>query len=188
MDQNIDHQKSLSKSKCWHSNNCLHFLKVCCSIHLRAVRLYSNSLSSSSQNEHQQQSQNHFRWRREKKSCQRIPTVDGKRQFPDWNTPNRRVEESQRHLRRLIRVEHFQPFFSNRVFSRNRKFRIKLSKIKDLAGGGGLVGRALDCQMELFQRGVQIWEMAWGEKLWGNQKNKYRLAVGQVEASVQVVS
>ena len=27
MDQNFDHQMSLSKSKCWYSNNCLHFLK-----------------------------------------------------------------------------------------------------------------------------------------------------------------
>ncbi len=25
-DQNFDHQMSLSKSKCWYSNNCLHFL------------------------------------------------------------------------------------------------------------------------------------------------------------------
>jgi hypothetical protein len=27
MDPNFDHQMSLSKSKCWYSNNCLHFLK-----------------------------------------------------------------------------------------------------------------------------------------------------------------
>ena len=27
MDYNFDHQMSLSKSKCWYSNNCLHFLK-----------------------------------------------------------------------------------------------------------------------------------------------------------------
>jgi len=27
IDQNFDHQMSLSKSKCWYSNNCLHFLK-----------------------------------------------------------------------------------------------------------------------------------------------------------------
>ncbi len=32
MDLNFDHQMSLSKSKCWHSNKCLQFLKVCCSI------------------------------------------------------------------------------------------------------------------------------------------------------------
>jgi hypothetical protein len=28
---NFDHQMSLSKRKCWYSNNCLHFLKLCCS-------------------------------------------------------------------------------------------------------------------------------------------------------------
>ena len=28
-DQNFDHQMSLSKSKCWHSNNSLHFLMQC---------------------------------------------------------------------------------------------------------------------------------------------------------------
>jgi hypothetical protein len=27
MDWNYDHQMSLSKSKCWYSRNCLHFLK-----------------------------------------------------------------------------------------------------------------------------------------------------------------
>ncbi len=27
MDLNFDHQMSLSKSKCWYSYNCLHFLK-----------------------------------------------------------------------------------------------------------------------------------------------------------------
>jgi len=27
MDSNFDHQMSLSKSKCWYSNNCLHFFK-----------------------------------------------------------------------------------------------------------------------------------------------------------------
>ncbi len=27
IDQSFDHQMSLSKSKCWYSNNCLHFLK-----------------------------------------------------------------------------------------------------------------------------------------------------------------
>ena len=27
MDMNIDHEMSLSKSKWWYSNNCLHFLK-----------------------------------------------------------------------------------------------------------------------------------------------------------------
>jgi hypothetical protein len=27
MDSNYDYQMSLSKSKCWYSNNCLHFLK-----------------------------------------------------------------------------------------------------------------------------------------------------------------
>jgi hypothetical protein len=27
IDQNFDHQMSLSKSKCWYLNNCLHFLK-----------------------------------------------------------------------------------------------------------------------------------------------------------------
>ncbi len=27
IDYNFDHQMSLSKSKCWYSNNCLHFLK-----------------------------------------------------------------------------------------------------------------------------------------------------------------
>jgi hypothetical protein len=27
MDLNFDNQISLSKSKCWYSNNCLHFLK-----------------------------------------------------------------------------------------------------------------------------------------------------------------
>ena len=26
IDQNFDHQMSLSKSKCWYSNNCLHFV------------------------------------------------------------------------------------------------------------------------------------------------------------------
>ncbi len=28
MDLNFDHQMSLSKSKCWYSNNCLYFLNV----------------------------------------------------------------------------------------------------------------------------------------------------------------
>ncbi len=27
IDQNFDHEMSLSNSKCWYSNNCLHFLK-----------------------------------------------------------------------------------------------------------------------------------------------------------------
>ena len=27
IDYNFDHQLSLSKSKCWYSNSCLHFLK-----------------------------------------------------------------------------------------------------------------------------------------------------------------
>jgi hypothetical protein len=35
IDQNFDHQMSLSKSKCWYSNNCLYFLK-------QAVPLYNN--------------------------------------------------------------------------------------------------------------------------------------------------
>jgi hypothetical protein len=31
---------SLSKSKCWYSNNCLHFLKVRCSIFIPSVKLF----------------------------------------------------------------------------------------------------------------------------------------------------
>ncbi len=29
IDQSFDHQKSLSKNKCWYSNNCLHFKAFC---------------------------------------------------------------------------------------------------------------------------------------------------------------
>jgi hypothetical protein len=32
MDYKFVHQMSLSKSKCWYSNNCLHFFKACYSI------------------------------------------------------------------------------------------------------------------------------------------------------------
>ncbi len=33
MDQNFDHKMSLSKSKCWYSNNCLHFIKCAVPFH-----------------------------------------------------------------------------------------------------------------------------------------------------------
>jgi len=39
MDLNYDHQMSLSKSKCWYSNNCLHFLK--CAVPLRTKKIYN---------------------------------------------------------------------------------------------------------------------------------------------------
>ncbi len=32
IDCNFDHQMSISKNKCWNSNNCLHFLNPACSI------------------------------------------------------------------------------------------------------------------------------------------------------------
>ncbi len=38
MDQNFNHQMSLSKSKCLYLNNCLHFFQACCSI----LRIYFN--------------------------------------------------------------------------------------------------------------------------------------------------
>jgi hypothetical protein len=34
IDQNFDHKMSLGQSKCWYSNNCLHFFKACSSIEL----------------------------------------------------------------------------------------------------------------------------------------------------------
>ncbi len=37
MDSNFDHQMYLSKSKCWYSNNCLHFLK--CAVPLKLIYL-----------------------------------------------------------------------------------------------------------------------------------------------------
>ncbi len=39
MDSNFDHQMSPSKSKCWYSNNCLHFLK--CAVPLKSVLIIS---------------------------------------------------------------------------------------------------------------------------------------------------
>ncbi len=33
IDYNFDHQMSLSKSKCWYSNNCLHFIMCALPLH-----------------------------------------------------------------------------------------------------------------------------------------------------------
>ncbi len=33
MEYNFDHQMSLSKSKCWYSNSCLHFLRRAVPLH-----------------------------------------------------------------------------------------------------------------------------------------------------------
>ncbi len=37
-DQNLGHQMSLSKSKCWYSNNCLHFLKCTVPLSLSSLK------------------------------------------------------------------------------------------------------------------------------------------------------
>ncbi len=44
MDQNFDHQKSLSKRKFWYSNNCSHFLKCAGPLQICFLRKYKTKI------------------------------------------------------------------------------------------------------------------------------------------------
>jgi hypothetical protein len=43
IDLNFDHQMSLSKSKCWCSNNCLHFLKRAVPLNILLGQIFQGS-------------------------------------------------------------------------------------------------------------------------------------------------